>query len=500
MPPRSPRAPETGLTVVEVVAALALLALVVGGLLPLLSAGQLVGEQVEPQQAMGRTARVALDKLLRELRAAESFRTLAPGVIRFTLFWGDGTGAAPTVEYVLDSTTGELQYRWRDNWDYRRQIRIQAYDAVPAGYSVSVQFDHAALVAAGRSLANGNDVRVRYWTGARLVELDRVVDPDPLRGWNRSTTRVWFRLQAPIPSGATDAGYSLSYGNPAALAPPENGDHVFLDDEDGRVLYQGEWVRRDTRSGSYSGSPQGLRFQAASGTSGYRQLSKALPNDNVEILWVFTGLSTANNTRQVGIGARLDDVGQGYWVTPGRGNNNRGLRLWRSLGWGSPGNALATDTNYPVTINANTRYVARLQLVGSTFRARVWREGADEDVSPWLAAAAAVQSAGAHISVVNGESVPMDHLLHRIVVRRLVAQEPVTTLGPEASGARTDPPAVLGGPFRLLDVACFTDRWEGISCANPTLVRGVEVTLVARDPAGRVPDVTFRGRAMRQSP
>lgn len=500
MRPRSPHAPEVGATLLEVLAASLLLALVVGGLLPLLSTGQLIAEETDPRQAMSRTARVALDRLLRELRAAESFRTLAPGVIRFTLFWGDGTGAAPTVEYSLNGATGELEYRWRDNWDYRRQISVQARDAVPAGYSVGLQFDHAALVAAGRSLAGGEDVRVRYWTGTRLVELDRVVDPDPLHGWNRNDTRVWFRLQAAIAGGATDANYYLYYGHPAPGPPPANGDHVFLDDEDGRTLYTGEWTRRDGRDGTYSGSSAGLHFlDPTNSSNGYRQLSKALPHADVDILWAFTSRSSRDNGRQVGIGARLSALGVGYWVTPGGANSNRRLRLWRSPGWGIPGSALATSNNY-LQIDPDTRYLARLQLVGTTLRARVWPEGTLEASRPWLTASSASQATGEHISVLNGENDPMEHLHHRIVVRLLVDLEPVLSLGPEVAGDRADPLATLGGPFRSLAVTCFDGAGSAVSCATPALVRAVEVTLVALDPAGRVPDMTFRGRAMRQSP
>ena len=501
MPPRSPRAPETGATLLEVLAALLLLGLVVGGLLPLLSTGQLIGEETDPRQAMSRTARVALDRLLREVRAAESFRTLAPGVIRFTLFWGNGTGAAPTVEYSLNGATGELEYRWRDNWDYRRQITVRARDAVPAGYSVVLQFNHAALVRAGRSLASGDDVRVRSWTGTRLVELDRVVDPDPLHGWNQDDTRIWFRLQTAMADGTTNANYYLYYGNPAAGPPPANGDHVFLVDEDGTAMYTGEWIRRDTRDGTYSASPGGLRFVDATPGSpnAYRQLSKALVHDDVEILWGFVTVGSSNNGRQVGMSARLSDAGEGYWVTPGRTDGDDELRLWESPGWGNPGTPI--DDQGSVAIANDVRYLARLQLLGRTFRARIWQEG-NAEPRGWLSARlqGAFRSSGNHIALVNGVNDPMDHRSYRIIVRTLVDREPQITLGPEVAGARNDPLAALGGPFRSLTVACLDDAGTAISCATPALVRTVEVTLVAMDPAGRVPDMMFRGRAMRQSP
>ena len=49
---------------------------------------------------------------------------------------------------------------WDGNYAYRKKMTITAgSDDIPAGYSVSVTLDHAALVSAGNSLASGNDLR-----------------------------------------------------------------------------------------------------------------------------------------------------------------------------------------------------------------------------------------------------------------------------------------------------------------------------------------------------
>src|SRR5262249_53702941 len=145
-------------------------------------------------------------------------------------------------------------------------------------------FNHASLVGAGKSLAGGDDVRVRYWSGSAMVELDRVLDP--ASSWNAAATTIWFRLQAGGGAGATGTNYYLFYGNLADANPPAYGPNVFLDYQDGAAL--DGWIRRDAFPGTYASSPSsGFLFQAAAG-SGFRELTKNVPHGDVEIFWGFT--------------------------------------------------------------------------------------------------------------------------------------------------------------------------------------------------------------------
>lgn len=98
------------MTLVEVLVATALIALLLGGLLPLLTSGQLSWEHAHRRTAMVQNARVAMDSLTHALRAAGTFQVLGPTNIRFTHFFGDGS--TPTVEYRLNGATNELEYRW----------------------------------------------------------------------------------------------------------------------------------------------------------------------------------------------------------------------------------------------------------------------------------------------------------------------------------------------------------------------------------------------------
>jgi hypothetical protein len=115
---------------------------------------------------------------------------------------------------------------WNAAYDWRRAVPVTAGAAIAAGYSLSVTFDHAALVGAGKARADGDDLRVVYWNGAGWVELDRV--PDEASAWNSSATRLWFRAQAAIGAGATNPNYFLYYGNSAAGAPPTDPAAVFF--------------------------------------------------------------------------------------------------------------------------------------------------------------------------------------------------------------------------------------------------------------------------------
>jgi hypothetical protein len=89
--------------------------------------------------------------------------------------------------------------------------------SLPAGYTISFELNHAALVTGGRSLANGADVRIAYWNGLNWTEIDRAADLST--GWNSPTTRIWFKTQAELPAGGGDTGYYLCYGYLAASLP-----------------------------------------------------------------------------------------------------------------------------------------------------------------------------------------------------------------------------------------------------------------------------------------
>ncbi len=487
-----PRLGEAGLTFIEVLVAILLLGVVVGGLLPLLTIGTRSSTAVSLRQAMIQSARTALDKLVREMRAAESLRIVSPGLLEFTLYWGDGTGARPTVEYSLDNATHALDYAWIADYDYRMPITVRAQNAVAAGYAVALTLNHAALVAANKSQAGGDDVRILYWNGSAWVELDRVLDPTS--AWNTATTTIWFRLQAAIGAGAVDGNYYLYYGNLSDGAPPARGDNVFLDYQNGTTL--DGWTRRDGLPGTNSTSAaDGFIFQATA-TNGLRELTKNVPHSDVEIFWGFWN-NTADTRRgnQAGVGARFSDAGAGYLLVPGDGTNNR-FRIHYTTSWGNPGSVIASLNAGVIT---GQSYYGRFYLVGSSIRGKYWPVGTPEP--PWLLSVTnASVSGGNHYGQVDGTNVTMDHRHRTMIIRPRVALEPVLTLGVEASGARSDPLQPLAGPFRSLGVTCFDGSGAVIACSPATSVRQVQVSLVAMDPTGATPDVTVTEQVAVRTP
>ncbi len=482
---RSPAA--AGISYIEVLVTALLLSLVVGAMLPLLTQGQESYWELRQRQQMVQNARVALDKIVREFRAAESLRAVGPGLLRFTLYWGDGSGASPTVEYVLNNATGDLQYRWGADWDYQRAITVRTQDAVPAGYAVAITFNHAALVAAGKSLASGDDVRVR--SGG--TELDRVLDPTS--AWNRTDTTVWFRLQAAIAANRTVSNYFLYYGNLSAGLPSANADNIFLDYEDGATL--DGWTRRDALSGSYAPSADGFVFQAAA-ADGWRKLTKNIAHTNVEVFWGFWSDAAAPaDGYRAGVMARLSDSGAGYSVTPGdEGNTVLRIRYWD--GWSSGG---ATVGEVSATIAPGTDYFGRFYLVGRSLRAKYWAARTAEPAGWMLTTASSARASGSHYGQADAFAAPQDHRHRTVILRPRVDLEPILTLGSEVAGTRADALRGLAEPFRSMSVACFDAAGGPIDCVATTAVRLVEVTLTVMDPTGRIPDITVTGRAYRPS-
>jgi len=121
---------------------------------------------------------------------------------------------------------------WDSLYCYRKQLTVTNVAAfpLPSGYSLHLSLDHSSLVAAGQSLASGDDVRIVYWDGFTNTELDRVNESN----WNSmiASTQIWFRTQVVIPEGGADSGYFIYYGNQHAAGPPSNRRNIyeFFDD------------------------------------------------------------------------------------------------------------------------------------------------------------------------------------------------------------------------------------------------------------------------------
>ena len=138
---------------------------------------------------------------------------------------------------------------WNLAYNYRVLVTVPAgTTALPTDYPVSVVFNHSAQVALTRSLTNANDVRVVRWTGSGWTELDRVIDPDTLP--NTTGMRLWFATTQSIAANGSDNNYYLYFNNPAATAPTNLPENIFLlyDDFGSGTVASSRWGTSGTVS------------------------------------------------------------------------------------------------------------------------------------------------------------------------------------------------------------------------------------------------------------
>ncbi|MCU1317626.1 MAG: hypothetical protein JWN63_2948, partial [Candidatus Acidoferrum typicum] len=159
---------------------------------------------------------------------------------------GTSAGTAISFNVLSDSTSTNIPQGWINGtipnygllvkdqledgatWSFTRAITVTVGAAAPLngynGYSAQINgFNTAALVTAGKMRADCNDLRIARLAANVWIQLDRQVI-----NCNTASTTIWFKLQADIAANATDASYSLFYGNANAPAPPANLNNVYL--------------------------------------------------------------------------------------------------------------------------------------------------------------------------------------------------------------------------------------------------------------------------------
>lgn len=183
---------------------------------------------------------------------------------------GEGSAAfaltdEETVTVTRDAATATASFGWQAVqwggptwWDadytFRQRIDVTSGSAAaPGGYSVPVVVDHAALVSAGMSRADADDLRVVRWDGSTWTELDRILDDG--KAWNAVDSTFWFRTSDPVAAASTDS-YWMYFGNggtpPAPLQDPEN---VWLLTEDFESGTLGDFEDRTGGTAWYEAQP-----------------------------------------------------------------------------------------------------------------------------------------------------------------------------------------------------------------------------------------------------
>ncbi len=149
---------------------------------------------------------------------------------------------------------------WDSNYLYRKRIIIinSMGSTLNAENPVNILFNHTNLVSQGKSLINGDDLRIVYWNSVSNTELDRFDDYI----FNNVNTSLWFKLQNNIAPLGFDDNYWMYYGYSSAISPPRNGSNIFWFFDDFNSLDLSKWTNNGTIvSGglaNLSGSPKWL--------------------------------------------------------------------------------------------------------------------------------------------------------------------------------------------------------------------------------------------------
>ncbi len=315
---------------------------------------------------------------------------------------------------------------WDSSYAFRQPITVSTGTAaVTSGYSVSVTFDHTALVTAAKSQADGDDVRIVYWNGSSWVELDRALDEDS--AWNGTATEVWFKLQAGIAASSSDTSYYLHYGNGAAVNPPANKNNVYVtyDDFEGGTVGQpptgwtvrtGTWNLVDDAGNKVAevGTPSGTSgraFMDKDGVSEQDVLVRARVKfvDDVSTA-LPTIMSRSSNTTASTVTGYKFDVYRGNGVDIGKYVNGTHTFLLQVA----------------EAVSANTWYTQEGGTYGSTLR--LWRDGVEKGstTDTAITGAGAVRLLSYHAGT-GTRYARFDDFLARLYVE----PEPTTSLGAE---------------------------------------------------------------------
>ena len=302
------------------------------------------------------------------------------------------TGTVNAAAITDNATVNFTAPPWPDcSYLYRMRLTVTTgAAAVDAGYSASITFDHAGLVAAGpaKSLASGDDVRIYHWNGAAWSEIGRALDP--LSSWNNASTKVWFSLVDPIGATSSDANYYLLYGDSTPTAPPDDWANVFLmgdDFNDGTITSELSTSLNGAASYSETGGEAVLSGGAADADAGILVRNTALASDNefvirhkfnhvsgdsvaccnpeVKIIGIVesvaqptvTTSATENGRRRVMVFHRATDNGTNiqYWDTGGNPVH------WTGAAW------VAGDGVWSTTLALDTYYIFEIFSDGTNF-------------------------------------------------------------------------------------------------------------------------------------
>jgi hypothetical protein len=311
------------------------------------------------------------------LKPSSQVNTISPYEVPVLPFQLTASASDDTDNVTLWYRYSTQNSSWWDSYMYVKQITITNRNAsiLVKNYSINFTFDHSSLVSAGKSLANGNDVRIAYYNGTSYVEMDRI----NTTAFNTVTTTLWFKLQNNIPASGSDGNYYLFYDNPSALSPPQNKSNVYLWFDDfnraNKADITVEPAYRKTNGGTWAIENQKLRNTGATGDPN-KLIVAALGNLTQDVdmqikINVTTWIADADTAR-MGLTCCMDTLnGEGYCAlfhqTHSRFDFLNDLRSW--------------GTSATVSWSNNQWYNMKFRVVNPSARtglAKVWPVGSTE--------------------------------------------------------------------------------------------------------------------------
>lgn len=202
----------------------------------------------------------------------------------------DGNAADYNGIFTVQTKTAKAT---ADGYLYKREYIIANRVARPFNnYALMFQFDHAALTTT-KSLASGNDVRVRV----DGVEVPRWASTQAAQTWDQTTTEVWFNLTLSPAKTATLLTAFASGASPANGADcevvkggtsgwPTSGAFV-IDNE--VVSYTGISLKNSNGREAFTGITRGARTSTAAAHSAAAVLYWV--ERRVQILYGYSGAS-----------------------------------------------------------------------------------------------------------------------------------------------------------------------------------------------------------------
>jgi outer membrane protein assembly factor BamB len=307
------------------------------------------------------------------------------------------------------------------------------------GYSAQITgFNTAALVTAGKMLANCNDLSIARFAANTWTQLDRQVI-----NCNTANTTIWFKLQADIAALGSDTSYSMFYGNANAPAPLANLNNVYLayDNFDADTLNQppaGWTVQGGGPWNVVAGGAGNQILRESNNAGGNRNIIKVNAIANERDVWVQADVRMISANGLESTGCPIGRVG---------GNTALNLTAYRSclqfitnlrvsqLAYWNAGNFNSLrEPLYPWV--DNTFYTVAGAFFGGPVAAtlKTYVNGVFQATPPQPFVNGNVTTAGSvGLFVYNGD--PVNYDFDNFLARRYTEPEPTAVVGAEAANA-----------------------------------------------------------------